>query len=183
MRTARAAPRRCGAGRAVADVDRQVVVDRAFGDALQAFDADVADGELACRLAARTAGAARTGPTACASRDDFNRIRPGRRSAEQPCEVVIERQRHQHDQHRDADLLAEQPVHALRPGRPSPVPRADRRPARRRGSGSAAGSARRARADQRQRGQEDERQPWRAAKPGVFRDVDRAGGSSATRRP
>ena len=31
----------------VADVDRQVVVDRAFGDALQALDADVADGELA----------------------------------------------------------------------------------------------------------------------------------------
>ena len=29
----------------VADVDRQVVVDRAFGDALQALDADVADRE------------------------------------------------------------------------------------------------------------------------------------------
>ena len=31
----------------VADVHRQVVEDRAFGDALQAFDADVADGEVA----------------------------------------------------------------------------------------------------------------------------------------
>ena len=31
----------------VADVDGQVVVDRAFRDALQAFDADVADGEFA----------------------------------------------------------------------------------------------------------------------------------------
>ena len=31
--------------RVVADVDRQVVVDRAFGDALQTFDANVADGE------------------------------------------------------------------------------------------------------------------------------------------
>ena len=29
----------------VADVDRQIVVDRSFGDALQTFDADVADGE------------------------------------------------------------------------------------------------------------------------------------------
>ena len=29
----------------VADVDRQVVEDRALGDALQALDADVADGE------------------------------------------------------------------------------------------------------------------------------------------
>ena len=29
----------------VADVDRQIVVDRAFGDALQSLDADVADRE------------------------------------------------------------------------------------------------------------------------------------------
>jgi hypothetical protein len=31
---------------AVADVDRQVVVDRALGDALQSLDADVADREI-----------------------------------------------------------------------------------------------------------------------------------------
>ena len=33
----------------IADVDRQVVVDRAFRDALQALDADVADGEVGRR--------------------------------------------------------------------------------------------------------------------------------------
>ena len=42
---------------AVADVDRQVVVDRALGDALQALDADVADGEVRRRLRERAAPA------------------------------------------------------------------------------------------------------------------------------
>ena len=37
---------------AVADVHRQVVVDRALGDALQALDADVADREFDRRLRA-----------------------------------------------------------------------------------------------------------------------------------
>ncbi len=41
---------------AVADVDRQVVVDRALGYALQALDADVADGECARALRGRCAG-------------------------------------------------------------------------------------------------------------------------------
>ena len=40
----------------VADVHRQVVVDRAFGDALQAFDADVADREARRRLRPTAAG-------------------------------------------------------------------------------------------------------------------------------
>ena len=43
---------------AVADVHRQVVVDRALGDALQALDADVADGEVDWRLRAERAPAA-----------------------------------------------------------------------------------------------------------------------------
>ena len=49
---------------AVADVHRQVVVDRALGDALQALDADVADGEVGRRL--RACGPGR----ACAGEQD-----------------------------------------------------------------------------------------------------------------
>ena len=41
----------------IADVDRQVVVDRALGDALQALDLDVADGEVRRRVAADRAAA------------------------------------------------------------------------------------------------------------------------------
>jgi hypothetical protein len=45
----------------VTDVHRQVVVDRALGDALQALDADVADGEVDRRLRARGSGHAGAG--------------------------------------------------------------------------------------------------------------------------
>ena len=68
----------------VADVDRQVVVNRAFGDALQAFDADVADGELPRRCGEARVGHdlrrgwARTAPAAASASVawmiDFKRI-------------------------------------------------------------------------------------------------------------
>ena len=47
---------------AIADVDRQVVVDRALGDALQALDADVAHGECARALRGRRAGMGQEDP-------------------------------------------------------------------------------------------------------------------------
>ena len=45
----------------VADVDRQIIEYRAFGDALQTFDADVADGERVRRAGAGACGVHGTG--------------------------------------------------------------------------------------------------------------------------
>ena len=113
----------------IADVDRQIVVDGTFGDALQTFDADVADGEVGIvrwRLRQRAATGAQCVNRATEARTarafmlhspmTFFRARMRAvgfrarslgRSTELACDVVEQCDTHQQDEQRNTDLLSE----------------------------------------------------------------------------
>ena len=88
----------------VADVDRQVVEDRALGDALQPLDADVADGELA---GGRLCEDGRYGKEGRQGGQQYFRRIFRAAQLNKPRQVVVESETHQHEQQHDADLLAD----------------------------------------------------------------------------